>query len=158
MTRQSWINHSVSITPNNSSLGFVFKDIALLMLMDQFGGKFSPLSDAFHCSKSLGSRRVTLVSLRYGADGLLLSYPVSWNTGISDCFGFKAKSPIEVLTFLNGPDGQTFVFPDIHIGPDLTFFLQDEQTLEVIGSIGQSKVTPDLDAWTWFSTVLSVTP
>ena len=157
-TRQSWINRSIRIAPNNSSLGFVFEDIALLVLMDQFGGKFSPLSDAFHCSKSLGSRRVTLVSLRCGADGLLQSYPVSWNTGISDRFGFKAKSPTEVLAFLNNPNGQTFVFPDTHMGPDLTFFLQDEQTLEVIGSIGQAKVTPNLDAGMWFSAVLSVTP
>ena len=157
-TRHSWINHSVRIAPNNSSLGYVFEDITLLVLMDHFGGKFSPLSDAFHCSKSLGSRRVTLVSLRCGADGLLQSYPVSWNKGISDRFGFKAKSPTEVLAFLNNPDGQTFVFPDIHMGPDLIFFLQDEQTLEVIGSIGQAKVTPVLDVGTWISAVQSVTP
>ena len=124
MTRRSWINRSLRLAPNNASLGFVSEDLALLLLMDHFLGQFSPLSDVFHCSESLGSRRVTLISLRCGANGLLQSCPVSWNTGISDRFGFKARSPADVLAFLNNPDGQTFVFPGTHVGPDLIFFFK----------------------------------
>ena len=157
-TRRSWISRALRLARNNSSLGFVFEEVGLLVLMDHFGGKFSPLSDAFHCSKSLGSRRVTLVSLRCGANGLVQTCPVSWSTGISDRFGFKAGSPTDILDFLNNPNGQTFVFPDTHMGPDLMFFLQDEQTMELIASSKQAKVTPDLDASTWHSAVMSVTP
>jgi len=155
--RKAWIKHSIRNALNNATLGFILEE-ALLVLMDYFGGKFSALGDAFHCSELLGPRQVTLVSLRRGSDGVLYSYPVSWDTGISDRFGFKAKSPADVLKFLDNPDGQTFIFPDTHMGPDLTFFLEDEETGELILSAQQSKVTPDLKPGEWRSAVISVTP
>ncbi len=157
-TRQSWVKRSIRNALNNSTLGFIFEEVALLVLMDYFGGKFRALGDAFHCSTLLGPRKVTLVSLRRGADDLLQSYPVSWDTGISDRFGFKAKSPSDILKFLDNPDGQTFVFPDTHMGPDLTFFFEDQETKELLVSAKQLKVTPELDSGKWQSAVISVTP
>ena len=157
-TRKAWVKRSIRNAPNNATLGFIFEEVALLVLMDYFGGKFGALGDVFHCSALLGPRQVTLVSLKRGSDGVLYSYPVSWDTGISDRFGFKAKSPADVLKFLDNPDGQTFIFPDTHMGPDLTFFLEDEETGELILSAQQSKVTPELKPGEWRSAVISVTP
>ena len=157
-TRKAWIKRSIRNAHNNATLGFIFEELALLVLMDYFGGKVGALGDAFHCSPLLGPRKVTLVSLKREPDGVLYSYPVSWDTGISDRFGFKAKSPADVLKFLDNPDGQTFVFPDTHMGPDLTFFLEDKETGELILSAKQSKVTPDLKPGEWRSAVISVTP
>ena len=49
---------SVRNALNNSSLGFIFEEVALLVLMDYFGGMFSTLGDAFfHCSKLLSTRK-----------------------------------------------------------------------------------------------------
>ncbi len=44
---------SVLNARNNSSLRFVFEEVALFILMDLFGGKSTALADAFHCSESL---------------------------------------------------------------------------------------------------------
>jgi len=157
-TRKAWMVRSFRIAPNKSSLGFAFEGGPLCVLMEIFGGKFSPLADAFHCSESLGSRRATLVSLKRGADGVMQSHPVSWNAGSSDRFGLKARSPADVLTFLDNPDGKAFLFPDTHMGPDLLCFLQDEKTKELIVLALQDKTTPRLDARTWQSAIISVTP
>jgi hypothetical protein len=157
-TRQTWMVKSFRNARNNSSLGFVYAEVALCVLMEIFGGKFNPLADAFHCSGSLGSRRVTLVSLKRGADGMMQSYPVSWDAGSSDRFGLKARSPADVLAFLNDPNGKAFLFPDNHMGPDLSCFLQDEETKELILLAAQGKISPTLDARTWQSAVISVTP
>ena len=156
-TRQTWME-LLRNAPNWSSLGFAFEVGPLLVLMGIFGGKFSPLADAFHCSTSLGSRKATLVSLKRGTDGVLQSYPVSWNAGNSDRFGFKAESPADVLNFLENPNGKAFLFPDSHMGPDLLCFLQDEKTKELIVVAMQDKTSPPLDAQTWQSAITSLTP
>jgi hypothetical protein len=156
-TRQTWMIESFRNARNNSSLGFVYEEVALCVLMEIFGGKFNPLADAFHCSGSLGSRRVTLVSLKRGPDGVMQSYPVSWNAGSSDRFGLKARFPADVLAFLNDPNGKAFLFPDTHMGPDLLCFLQDE-TKELILLALQGKISPTLNAQTWQSAVISLMP
>jgi hypothetical protein len=157
-TRQTWMVKSLRNAPNSSSLGFTFEVGPLLVLMENFWGKFNPLADAFHCSSSLGSRKVTLVSLKRGTDGILRSCPVSWNAGNSDHLGFKAKSPAEVLDFLNDPDGKAFLFPDTHMGPDMVCFLQDEKTKELIILAMQIKTSPRLNPAAWQKAILSVTP
>jgi len=156
-TKRTWIARLFRNAANTSSSGFVFEEGLLLVLMEIFGGKFSPLADAFHCSESLGSRRATLVSLKRVADGVMQSCPVSWKAGSSDRLALRAKSPTDVLTFLDNPDGKAFLFPDSHMGPDLLCFLQDEETKELILLAIQSKVSPTLDAGTWQSALDSVT-
>jgi hypothetical protein len=121
-------------------------------------GQFSPLADAFHCSSSLWSRNVTLVSLRRRTDGVLQSYPVSWNAGNSDHLGFKANSPADALTFLDNLDRKAFLFPDTHMGPDMLCFLQDEKTKELIVLAMQDQTSPHLDAQAWQSALISATP
>ena len=158
-TRQTWMVKSLRTDAgNNSSLGLVVEKATLFLLMEIFGGKFKALADVFHCDRTLGSRKVTLVSLKRGPDGVMQSCPVSWNTGSSDCFGFKAGSPADVLAFLHNPDGKTFLFPDTHMGPDLLCFLQDKETKELIVLALQTKVSPNLDAQTWQSALISLTP
>jgi len=144
-TRQRWIAQSFRNARNESSLGFVFEDAALSsVLMEVHGGKFNPLADVFRCSEELlGSRRVTLVSLKRGSDGEMQSSPVSWNAGSSDRFGLKAGSPDDILAFLDNPDGM--------------FSLQDEETQELILVALQAKVSK-IDAPTWQAAVISVTP
>jgi hypothetical protein len=61
--------------------------------------------------------------------------------GISGRLGLKAGSPIDILTFLENPDGKAFLFPDIHMGPDLLCFRQDEETKELIVLLLQAKVS-----------------
>jgi len=161
---QSWTNRqegmirSLRLAPNTSTLGFSFEEVALVVLMDAFGGKFTPLSKVFKCDDALGSRRVTLVSLKRGADGTMRSHSVSWKSGTSDRFGFKATSPKNVLAFFNDPDGKTFLFPDTRMGPDLFCVVQDEETKELILLALQAKVSPKVSAETWISALNSITP
>jgi hypothetical protein len=143
---------------NPSSLGFVVENALLLVLMEVFGGKFSLLSDVFHCSTGLGLRTLTLVSLKRVAGGELQSCPVSWNAGSSDRLGLKAQSPEDVLKFLENPDGKAFLFPGNHMGADLLCFLQTEETKELVLAAFQSKVTPELDPGAWKKAIDSVTP
>ncbi|KAF8521957.1 hypothetical protein BU17DRAFT_64682 [Hysterangium stoloniferum] len=143
---------------NASSLGYIFEEAILLMLMDTFGGKYKPLSHAFHCSESLGSRMVTLVTLKHGADDTMQCYPVSWKTGNSDRLGLKASSPENILTFLHNPDGKPFLLPNTHMGPDVLCTLQDKETKELIILAVQAKVLPTLNAQKWRDAIISVTP
>jgi hypothetical protein len=123
--KQAWIANAFRVARNSLSLVFVFEEAMLLVLLQMFGGKPRALSDAFHCNQPWGLRKVTLVSLKRRVDGVMQSSPVSWTSGSSDRFGFKATSPTDVLQFLNNPDGKYFLFPDNHMGPDLLCFLQD---------------------------------
>ncbi len=148
-TRKAYIVRSFRNALNQSSLGFVVENALLLVLMEVFGGKSSRLSDVFCCSTKLGSRKLTLVSLKRVAGGELQSCPVSWNAGSSDRLGLKAQSPDDVLKFLENPDGKAFLFPDIHMGADLLCFLQDEETRELILAAFQSKLTPELNPGAW---------
>ncbi len=86
------------------------------------------------------------------------SHPVSWKSGCSDRFSFKATSPNDVLTFFDNPDGKPFLFPDNHMGPDLFCFVQDEETKELILLAVQAKVSPKITAETWISALNSITP
>ena len=158
-TMKVWIIKSFRNALNPPTLGYVFEMALPLVLMETFGGKFSPLKEAFDCSnKSLGSRRVTLVSLKRVAGGELQICPVSWNTGGSDRLGLKAKMPTQVLEFFDNPNGKIFLFPDNHMRPDLSWFFQDEETKELILCFAQLKLTLKLDAKTWGNAMDSITP
>ena len=90
--RQAWMINSFRNARNSSSLGFIFEEVALCVLMEVYGEKPNPLAEAVYCSESLGPRRVILVSLKRGADGVLQSHPVSWKASSSDRLGLKATS------------------------------------------------------------------
>ena len=143
---------------NNQTLGFEFEDAVLLVILHMFGGKACTLSDAFHTDQPWGSRKVTLVSLKRRSDGEIQSCLVSWSSGSSDRLGFRAASPEDVLSFLENPDGKCFLFPDCHMGPDLFFFLQDVETMELMGVPVQSKFTKGLTPAAWNRAVQTVTP
>jgi len=159
-TRKMWITNSIRTSHNPSSLGYTLKDLTLLVLMENFGGKFTPLCEVFHFSKSssLGSRKVTLVSLKRSANDVIRCCPVSWKTGSSDCFGFKAESPTDVLKYLMDPNGKAFLFPDTHMRPDLMWFFQDEETGELINAFAQDKISKNLNSEAWIKAVNSVMP
>jgi len=159
--RKTWIANSIHTGHNPLSLGYMLKDLTLLVLMEHFGGKFTPLCDDFHFSKSsscLGSRKVTLVSLKRSANDVMRCCPVSWKTGSSDCFGFKAESPTDVLKYLMDPNGKAFLFPDTHMGPDLMWFFQDKETGELIDAFTQDNKSKKLNLEAWIQAVNSVTP
>ena len=155
---KSWMESAFRTAQNRSSLGFIFEKAVPLVLLEAFGGKSCILSDVFHCNQAWGSRRVTLVSLKRSSDGVTKSCPVSWTSGSSDRLGFVAKSPTDVLTFLNDPTGKCFLFPDTHMGPDILCFLQDEETKELILLALQTKIVEFLGAQAWRFALESVTP
>ena len=159
-TMREWIIGSLRSASNSAMLGYVFEAALPFVLMEMFGGKTTPLEQAFDCrsDKSLGSRRVTLVSLKRVAGGELQTSPVSWNEGSSDRLGLKAQTPNHVLEFFDNPNGKAFLFPDNHMRPDLSWFFQDEETKELILCFVQSKVTLDLTAATWLDAIDSLTP
>lgn len=157
-TRKDWIIRSLRTSRNSA---FIFEEVMMLVLMEHFGGKFTALGDIFHFNQSspLASRKVTLVALRRTAEeGNRQCCLVSWNTGSSDRFGFKAKSPANVVEFLNDPKGKPFLFPQNHMGPDLTCFLQDEQTKELILVVLRAKLRKDIDVGAWQNALTSVLP
>jgi hypothetical protein len=157
-TRRNWIVRPFHTSRNALSSGFIFEEVMLLVLMEHFGGKFTALGDIFHFSPSspLALRKVTLVALRQTAKGIHQCCPVSWNTGSSNCFGFKVKSPANIVEFLNDLKGKPFLFLNNHMGPDLTYFLQDKQTKELILVVLQAKLHQDLDAGMWQKALTSV--
>ena len=155
---QEGMKRSLRLAPNTSSLGYSFEEVILLVLMDNFGRKFRPLSEVFECNDTLGSRKVTLVSLMHRTGGTMRSHPVSWKSGCSDHFSFKARSPEDVLAFFDNPDGKVFLFPDNQMGPDLFCFVQDEETKELILLAVQAKVSPNIASRTWISALNSITP
>jgi len=156
--KQAWISDAFHGARNPSSLGFIFKEAVLLILLESFGDKIGALSDIFHCNQPWCLRTVTLVSLKRRVDGFMQCCPVSWSSGSSDRLGYKAKSPTDVLDFLNNPDGKCFIFPDNHMGPDLLCFLQDEETKELILVALQAKISQSLDMGAWRSALDSITP
>jgi len=116
---------------NTLSRGYVSEDLVVLVLMKEFGGKFTPLGDVFHFKDSASSlvcRKVTLVALRRTDGHEMLCCQSSFNSGGSDRYGFKAQSPANVLDFFYDPKGRSFLLPDIHMGPDLVGFFKDEET------------------------------
>jgi len=129
---------------NSPTRGFVLEEAILLVLLEMFGDKECALSDAFDTDQPWGSRKVTLVSLKCGSDGRMRSFPVSWSSGSSDRLGYKVSSPEDVVKFLNDPDGKCFLFPDNHMGPDLSCFVQDAVTKELIFLCLQSKLSKKL--------------
>ncbi len=143
---------------NNQALGSEYEEAVLLLILHMFGGKTCTLSDAFHTDQPWGSRKVTLVSLKRRFDGIMQSCPVSSSSGSSDRLGFKAISPEDVLSFLENPDGKCFLFPDCRMGPDLFFFLQDVETMELMGVPVQSKLMEGLSPAAWNRAVQTVTP
>lgn len=157
--RKTWITNSLAIARNPSSLGFIFEELALLIFMEKFGGKYTALGDVFHLAdSSLLSKKVTLVSLRRTTDGVMECCQAAWNAGSSDRFGYKANSPGDVIAFLEDPKGIPILFPDTHMGPDFIGFFKEKETGELILFAGQGKVTPSLDVATWIKAINSVTP
>ena len=143
-TNLSWLSDATLSARNNSSLGFMFEEAMLMIISQMFGGEPRALSDAFHTDQPWGERKVVLVSLKHGADSEMYTCPVSWTSGSSDRLGFKATSPTQVIEFLNNPDGKCFLFPDGHMGPDLSWFFQDLETKELIFANGQGKLSETL--------------
>lgn len=157
-TKEDLIKQAFALGTNNQSLGFKFKEAVLLVILHIFGGRTCALSDAFLTDQPWGSRKVTLVALKRRADGIVQSCPVSWRSGSSDRLGFKAESPEDGLSFLENPDGKCFLFPDCHTGFDLFFFLQDVETMDLIGVPVQDKFTKQLNPQAWMRAVQTVTP
>ena len=145
----SWISDATRTSRNSSSLGFTFEEAVLMIILQMFGGNPCPLSDAFHTDQPWGSRKVILVALKRRVDGQMQSFPVLWMSGSSDRLGFKATSPAQVIEFLNNPDGKCFLFPNNHMGPDLSCFLQDWETKELILANFQGKLSETLTPATW---------
>jgi len=158
-SRKMWLSHMLSSAPNKSSIGYIFEDLVLMVLMEKFGGKFTALSDVFKFpqASTLESRKVRLVSLRRDADGVMRCCPVSWRAGSSDRIGFTAEAPADVLEFLKDPRGKNALFPDANCGPDVIATFQDEETNELINASCQMKVQ-DLKIETWLKALESVTP
>jgi len=157
-TIKAWITDAAKTAPNNSTLGFVLEEAILLVLLEIFGGKECALLEAFDTDQPWGSRKVTLVSLKRGTDGRMWSFPVSWDSGSSDRLGYKASNPEDVVEFLNNPDGKCFLFPDNHMGPDLSCFVQDVVTKELIFLPLQSKLSKKLSTEASLGALASVNP
>ena len=155
---QAWIVETFRTARNRSTKGFILEDAAALMLVLMFGGQSRPLSDVFRCNQPWGSRKVSLVSLKLRGDGVMQCCPVSWNSGSSDCWGYKASSPADVLAFFDNPNGKAFLFPNDHMGPDLLFFLRDEDSGELILVGLQTKFKGSFDNTTWLSALNSIMP
>jgi hypothetical protein len=75
-----------------------------------------------------------------------------------DRLGYKASDPEDVVKFLNNPDGKCFLFPDNHMGPDLSCFVQDVVTKELIFLCLQSKLSKNLSAKASLRALASVDP
>ena len=56
----------------------------------------------------------------------------------------NATSPTQVIEFLNNPDGKCVLFPDGHMGPDLSWFFQDWETKELIFANVEGKLLETL--------------
>jgi hypothetical protein len=159
-TRKTWMMNSLSTARNAQSLGSIFEEFVMLLLLEKFGGRYTALGEVFDCTDStLLSRKVTLVSLRKTADGVMETCRVAWNACGSDRFGYKANSPADVVEFLNDPKGIPFLFPDTHMGPDTICFFKAEEKKELIVGLFQEKLRgQSLDVATWIKAIDSVTP
>jgi hypothetical protein len=157
-TIPNWVADAARASRSPSSLGLILEEALLVVLTQMFGGEARPLSDVFHTDQPWGSRKVTLVSLKRRVDGEMQSCPVSWTSGSSDRLGYKAVSPEDVIKFLNNPDGKCFLFPDNHMGPDLSCFFQDAETKELILLVLQSKLSQTLKAEIFVRALDSVNP
>jgi hypothetical protein len=132
----------------------------VLMLMKQFGGKYTRLGDVFVfkvSAKDLASRKVSLVALWRTNDDEMLGCQSSFNAGGSDRYGYKASSPADVVNFFYDPKGRSCLLPDNNAGPDVMAFVRDEETKELLLLL-QSKATPELDSGTWLSAINSTRP
>jgi hypothetical protein len=158
--RSSWMSRCMSTAPTKSAFGDIFEETMLFVLMEKFGGKFTALGDVFRFgeSSSLKEREVTLVSLMRMADDSVSCHEASWQSGCSDRFGFKARSPEDAIAYFKDPKGIAFLFPDIHMGPDLIAFFKDKKTQELIILLLQAKARPKLDSKTWLGALESITP
>jgi hypothetical protein len=160
MQRKSRMANLFCSATNSSMRGYVYESLVLLVLMEQFGGKFTALGDVFHIKPSeshLESKKATLVALRRTSNNDMSYCQASFTSGASDRYGFKAKSPADVLDFFHDPRGRPFLLPDDHMGPDLAGFLQDE-TGELILVLVQDKIKPVLDPGTWLAATASTRP
>jgi hypothetical protein len=158
--RTTWLSNSMLTARNKSSIGTIFEEATMMVLIQNFGGKYTALDKVFHLGTSspLGSREVTLVSLTRGTGDEMLSSEISWSKGSSDCVGFKAQSVENVLEFFADPKGKPFLFPDIHMGPDVVAFFVDKETQELIMFLVQAKSRPKLNFSTWMNALESITP
>jgi hypothetical protein len=158
--RLTWLQHLLFSAPTKSSVGFIFEEMTMMLLMEKFGGKFTTLGDVFnfHSSAPLKSREVALVSLTRMPDGVMSPSEASWTSGSSDRFGLKAQSVEDVLAFFADPKGKCFLFPHNHMGPDVICFLKDKETSELIILLLEARARATLDQRTWDKSIQTVTP
>jgi hypothetical protein len=71
--RKMWITNAMCTAPDKLLFEITYKEMIMLLLMENLGGKFICLGDVFlFATKSLvGSREVTLVSLTQRANGVM---------------------------------------------------------------------------------------
>jgi hypothetical protein len=157
--RKTWLRHSLCSSRTKCSTGFIYEELAMMVFMEQYGGKFTALGDVFnfHAQTPLTSTEVRLVSLTRTDHRMSIS-EVSWTSGSSDCFGFKAQSVEDVLAFFVDPKGKCFLFPHNYMGPDVICFLQEKETSELIILLLQARARPKLDSKAWLKAVETVTP
>ncbi|KIM43671.1 hypothetical protein M413DRAFT_443578 [Hebeloma cylindrosporum] len=160
MSNQTWITDAFRAARGKATLGTIFEEVTAMVLLQKFGGDPCALSDVFCCDQLWGSRKVTLVALKRGADDEMQCSPISWTSGDSDCLGYKADSPLSVLSFFQDPRGKAFLFPDNLMGSDVFAFLRDVDSGELILVGIQTKIKNSLDSATsqWISALDSITP
>jgi hypothetical protein len=155
---RSWITRAFAAARNRSAIGSMFEELTALVLLENLGRKTTALGEVFHVADpSLASKKVTLVALRRTSEKVMQCDHLERGAYTSDRLCFKASNPDDVLLFLRNPAGIMFLFPDIHMGPDVIAFAQEQETGELIILAVQcklSKPTPQL----WTDAVRSVTP
>jgi hypothetical protein len=159
--RSTLIGDEFADASNTASRGYIMEDLCVLVLMKQFGGKYTRLGDVFlfkDSAANLASRKVSLVALRRTNDDEMFGCHSSFHTGASDRYGYKASSPANVVDFLYNPKGRPCLLPDKQMGPDVIAFLRDEESEELLLLLLQSKATPKLDPGTWLSAINSTLP
>ena len=159
-SREEWLARLIQTAPDQSTIGYIFEMVAMFTLVDKFGGQFTELGKVFELPKTspFASKKYTIASLNRRVDGSVVNHNVSWTTGASDRIGFKAQSPDDVLKFLANPKGKPFLFPDNHMGPDLTCFLVEETTKDLIFLVVQCKIYRKFDTSKWLKAIKSVEP
>jgi hypothetical protein len=85
--RKTWLQHLLCLSCTKCLTGFIYEELVMMVLMEQFGGKFTALGDVFnfHAQMPLTSTEVRLVSLTCMDHRMSIS-EASWTSGSSDFF------------------------------------------------------------------------
>ena len=142
---RSWITRAFITARNRSSLGSIFEEMVSLVLLENFGHKFTALGEVFHVADpSLASKKVALVALRRTSEEVVQCWHSERDAYTSDRLCFKASNPNDVLLFLHNPAGIMFLLPDIQMGPDVIAFAQEQETGELIILVVQCKISKSI--------------